>query len=273
MNASSARLRARHALRRRPAGRAPERAGDARAGRAGGARPPPRRGRAAADRGGQLRRAASACRRWPARRRSSPRSATVEAELSGLVLNERGWERLAATRARPRQRHARRDRDVQPAERQRDRWRRRPRASSGSSPSPTGRRRATISVAFGCPFEGDVDPGVVADLAERLVAAGAGEVVLADTIGVATPGPVRRLRRARLDPRRPGRRPLPRHAPHRRRLRLGGGRGRSAPSSTPRSAASAAARSRRARPATSPPRTCSTSSTARASRPASTSTR
>ena len=52
---------------------------------------------------------------------------------------------------------------------------------------------ATISVAFGCPFEGEVDPGVVADLAERLVAAGAGEVVLADTIGVATPRPVARL--------------------------------------------------------------------------------
>ena len=52
---------------------------------------------------------------------------------------------------------------------------------------------ATISVAFGCPFEGEVDPGVVADLAERLVRAGAGEVVLADTIGVATPRPVHRL--------------------------------------------------------------------------------
>ena len=34
---------------------------------------------------------------------------------------------------------------------------------------------------------------MVAALAERLVAAGAGEVVLADTIGVATPGPVRPL--------------------------------------------------------------------------------
>ena len=52
---------------------------------------------------------------------------------------------------------------------------------------------ATISCSFGCPFEGEVDPGVVADLAERLVAAGAGEVVLADTIGVATPRPVARL--------------------------------------------------------------------------------
>src|SRR5919199_2817917 len=50
----------------------------------------------------------------------------------------------------------------------------------------------TISVAFGCPFEGPVDPGVVADLAARLRAR-ADEVVLADTIGVATPGQVRSL--------------------------------------------------------------------------------
>jgi isopropylmalate/homocitrate/citramalate synthase len=49
----------------------------------------------------------------------------------------------------------------------------------------------TISVAFGCPFAGSVDPGVVARLAERF--ARADEVVLADTIGVATPRQVRSL--------------------------------------------------------------------------------
>jgi isopropylmalate/homocitrate/citramalate synthase len=48
----------------------------------------------------------------------------------------------------------------------------------------------TISVAFGCPFEGRVDPDVVAELAARFATA---EVVLADTIGVATPGQVRAL--------------------------------------------------------------------------------
>jgi isopropylmalate/homocitrate/citramalate synthase len=53
------------------------------------------------------------------------------------------------------------------------------------------RSTATISVAFGCPFEGRVDPETVVALAERL--RGAGEVVLADTIGVATPGQVRTL--------------------------------------------------------------------------------
>ena len=49
----------------------------------------------------------------------------------------------------------------------------------------------TISVAFGCPFEGDVDPGRVADIARRLRKAD--EIVLADTIGVATPRAVRAL--------------------------------------------------------------------------------
>ena len=53
------------------------------------------------------------------------------------------------------------------------------------------RSTATISVAFGCPFEGRVDPEIVVALAERL--GGADEVVLADTIGVATPGQVRAL--------------------------------------------------------------------------------
>src|SRR5207248_6412177 len=49
----------------------------------------------------------------------------------------------------------------------------------------------TVSCAWGCPFEGEVDPGAVAALCERLD--GADELVLADTIGVATPKRVRRL--------------------------------------------------------------------------------
>jgi hydroxymethylglutaryl-CoA lyase/(R)-citramalyl-CoA lyase len=49
---------------------------------------------------------------------------------------------------------------------------------------------ATISVAFGCPFEGRVDPAVVVELAGKLEG---DELVLADTIGVATPSAVRSL--------------------------------------------------------------------------------
>ncbi len=48
----------------------------------------------------------------------------------------------------------------------------------------------TISVAFGCPFEGEVDVGAVADLAEKAASAGADEIALGDTIGVAAPGDV-----------------------------------------------------------------------------------
>lgn len=53
----------------------------------------------------------------------------------------------------------------------------------------------TVSVAFGCPFEGDVDPGVVDDLLARMAHAGAAELMLADTIGIAVPSQVRALLR------------------------------------------------------------------------------
>ena len=46
---------------------------------------------------------------------------------------------------------------------------------------------ATVSVAFGCPYEGEVPAGRVAGVARRAAEAGADEVALADTIGVAVP--------------------------------------------------------------------------------------
>jgi (R)-citramalyl-CoA lyase len=55
------------------------------------------------------------------------------------------------------------------------------------------RASLTISVAFGCPFEGAVDPDRVVGIAERLAATQPHELVLADTIGVATPSQVRNL--------------------------------------------------------------------------------
>ncbi|HWJ45743.1 MAG TPA: hydroxymethylglutaryl-CoA lyase [Gaiellaceae bacterium] len=55
------------------------------------------------------------------------------------------------------------------------------------------RSTVTIGVAFGCPFEGAVDPGRVAELAARLAAAGTGEVTVADTVGVGVPRQVRDL--------------------------------------------------------------------------------
>ena len=45
----------------------------------------------------------------------------------------------------------------------------------------------TISVAFGCPFEGQVDPGVVAADYQRFLSLGVEHIALGDTIGAATP--------------------------------------------------------------------------------------
>jgi hydroxymethylglutaryl-CoA lyase len=50
-----------------------------------------------------------------------------------------------------------------------------------------------LSVAFGCPFEGRVDPQRVVDLAAELRDLGLDEVGIADTIGVATPAAVTEL--------------------------------------------------------------------------------
>lgn len=52
------------------------------------------------------------------------------------------------------------------------------------------RVRAYLSTAFGCPFEGDVSPARVATIAGALIAMGAFEVAISDTIGVAHPGQV-----------------------------------------------------------------------------------
>jgi isopropylmalate/homocitrate/citramalate synthase len=111
-------------------------------------------------------------------------------ELSGLVLNKRGWERFrtvgldrvnvtfAATESFNRANgNMSMDGAVAAAEA----------IVAGATVPAT----VTISVCFGCPFEGRVDPGVVADLAARFSARA--EVVLADTIGVATPSHVRAL--------------------------------------------------------------------------------
>lgn len=117
-------------------------------------------------------------------------------ELSGLVLNERGYDRLAATALdrvnctlaatesfNRRNGNATLAEAVERVERIVER-----------SQRPV---TVTISVAFGCPFEGRVDPGVVIELCERLRGS---ELVLADTIGAAAPGQVGELvHRSRAD--------------------------------------------------------------------------
>jgi hydroxymethylglutaryl-CoA lyase len=51
---------------------------------------------------------------------------------------------------------------------------------------------ATIATAFVCPFDGDTPVDRVLRTAERLVQTGIGVLYLADTIGAATPGDIRR---------------------------------------------------------------------------------
>jgi hydroxymethylglutaryl-CoA lyase len=117
-------------------------------------------------------------------------AARGNAQLVGLVLNERGYERFAGTTLdrlnctlAATEEFNRRNGNASLAEALA-----RVQAILAQAERPAS---VTISCAWGCPFEGEVDPGAVADLCEQL--AGADELVLADTIGVATPRPVRRL--------------------------------------------------------------------------------
>lgn len=55
------------------------------------------------------------------------------------------------------------------------------------------RAQITISVAFGCPFEGEVPAARVVEIAQRLASFKPVEIALADTIGVAVPNQVTSL--------------------------------------------------------------------------------
>ena len=114
---------------------------------------------------------------------------------AGLVLNERGYDRLAATGLD--EAHFALAATETLNERNQG-------ASVAESVEAAGRIIArahedgiratvTIGVAFGCPFEGAVEPEHVVRLAERIAAFGPDEIVLADTVGVGTPGRVGRL--------------------------------------------------------------------------------
>ena len=55
------------------------------------------------------------------------------------------------------------------------------------------RVRGYVSCVLGCPYEGDVDPQVVLNVAQKLLALGCYEVSLGDAIGVGTAGKVTEL--------------------------------------------------------------------------------
>ena len=114
---------------------------------------------------------------------------------AGLALNERGYERLAATGLdevrfafgvtesfNERNQGASVEESIAVAARIVSRAR-----EDGL------RSTVTLSVAFGCPFEGEVDPGRVLEVAGRIAESSPDTLVLADTIGVAAPAAVREL--------------------------------------------------------------------------------
>ncbi|HEX2193833.1 MAG TPA: hydroxymethylglutaryl-CoA lyase [Candidatus Limnocylindria bacterium] len=53
--------------------------------------------------------------------------------------------------------------------------------------------RAYVSTAFGCPYEGEVQPSAVAAISARLLELGVDELAISDTLGVAAPADVRRV--------------------------------------------------------------------------------
>jgi len=115
--------------------------------------------------------------------------------VAGLALNERGYERLAATGLD----------EVRFAFGATESFNRRNQNASVEESLEAGARivarakedgiaaTVTISVAFGCPFEGRVDESRVLELAERVAASGPDTILLADTIGVGVPRQVRLL--------------------------------------------------------------------------------
>jgi isopropylmalate/homocitrate/citramalate synthase len=115
--------------------------------------------------------------------------------VAGLALNERGYDRLRAAGLE----------EAHYAFAATDEFNRRNAGASVADGVAAGlriveraladgiRSTVTIGVAFGCPFEGAVDPGRVAELAARFSSAGTDELVVADTVGVGVPRQVRDL--------------------------------------------------------------------------------
>ncbi|HEY4620348.1 MAG TPA: hydroxymethylglutaryl-CoA lyase [Gaiellaceae bacterium] len=119
----------------------------------------------------------------------------AEVVYAGLALNDRGYDRLRDTSLD----------EVHFAFAVSEEFNRRNAGADVEDSAAAGERilvradedglRATVTLgtAFGCPFEGRVDPGRVLELAARFAAAGADEIVFADTVGVGVPRQVREL--------------------------------------------------------------------------------
>jgi isopropylmalate/homocitrate/citramalate synthase len=114
---------------------------------------------------------------------------------AGLALNDRGYERLRGTgldeahfafaaseEFNRRNAGASVEDSVQSAER-----------IVSRAHADGIRVTVTIGTAFGCPFEGAIDPERVLEIAGRIARSDPDEIVLADTVGVGVPRQVRHL--------------------------------------------------------------------------------
>lgn len=127
------------------------------------------------------------------------------AEIAGLVLNEKGYERAAAAGVRD----IRYSFPVSDAFAQRNQ-NSTVRESLELAARLIGRARAdgrrlgvVLGTAFGCPFEGEIPARRVIGLGEQLLELRPEELILADTIGVGVPGQVRELLGALSNPKVP----------------------------------------------------------------------
>jgi isopropylmalate/homocitrate/citramalate synthase len=114
---------------------------------------------------------------------------------AGLVLNERGYDRLIATGLdevhfafASTETLNRRNQNASPEESLVVAGRIIERAHADGV-----RATVTIGTSFGCPFEGVVPAARVLGYAEQLAAAGADEIVFADTVGVGVPRQVKEV--------------------------------------------------------------------------------
>ncbi len=114
---------------------------------------------------------------------------------AGLVLNEKGYDRLAQTGLdeahfafAATETFNRRNQNASPGESVEA-----ARTIVERAHADGIRATVTIGVSFGCPFEGAVDPSRVLGYAADLAEAGADEIVFADTVGVAVPRQVKEL--------------------------------------------------------------------------------
>lgn len=113
----------------------------------------------------------------------------------GLVLNERGAERALATKVH----------ELGAVAVASDSFAMRNQGQTSAESVEVAKRivdmakaagrsgQITISAAFGCPFDGEVDPDHVVAMAAALAEANPREIALADTIGVAVPSQVKAL--------------------------------------------------------------------------------